>query len=515
MREAGAVLKERGKQMIFLTATLAPASEAEFFKIMRMDRVPPIRGPTTRANIQYSVFEHAAEVEQHKAVGQLIQQKLEEYPAPAKIIIYSNSIDTIKELGARLGYPMYYADVGSEKEKAQIQQRWENGTERVAICSNAFGLGIDQPDVRFVGHVGPIFDMENYGQESGRAGRDGQPSEAVIIDGAGTQQALQQQQERRRREPTRSRAIITEADRAQAKRLKVEQFISGASCRRVHLDHELDGRTDRVRCEAGEVRCDVCVEDEQEAAHMAALQRAYMAEQERKARREQDRMLDSGIEVPSSAQATDVPSSPPAHAPTECSPSPVGSRHTVVSSDASSAMDSSPRLRSFGSEVTGSRPQDVTAPDNSPSQSSIASTVSFDQGFLTAVSMADRFEFQSQQRQHAASQAHTRAQVRAESQDVYDLERRLEWWVGRCPVCVVEGEPDSRHPISECQQEKAEGIQQEWIGLATGMRPGEGKAGKFVPFSCCFTCHAPQAICQRWVGHEGGQGRWRKTDKQR
>jgi superfamily II DNA helicase RecQ len=44
--------------------------------------------------------------------------------------------------------------------------------------------------VRLVAHVGPIFDMENYGQESGRAGRDREPSEAVIIVGAGTQQAL-------------------------------------------------------------------------------------------------------------------------------------------------------------------------------------------------------------------------------------------------------------------------------------------------------------------------------------
>jgi superfamily II DNA/RNA helicase len=102
---------------------------------------------------------------------------LEQYPAPAKVIIYSSSIETIKALGERLGYPMYFADVGSEKQKAYIQQQWENASQRVMICSNAFGLGIDQPDVRVVGHVGPIHDIENYGQESGRAGRDGQASE--------------------------------------------------------------------------------------------------------------------------------------------------------------------------------------------------------------------------------------------------------------------------------------------------------------------------------------------------
>ncbi|KFZ22776.1 hypothetical protein V502_02745, partial [Pseudogymnoascus sp. VKM F-4520 (FW-2644)] len=217
MREAGAVLKERGKQMIFLTAT---------------------------PGIRYSVFEYEAEMEQSDAVGRLIRQKLQEYPSPAKIIIYSSSIHTIKELGKQLGYPMYYAEVGSEKEKAQIQQRWENGSKQVVICSNAFGLGIDKPDVQFVGHVGPIYNMENYGQESGRAGRDGKPSEAAIIVRAGTQEALQQQDERRRREPTQNRAVITDADRAQVKRLKVAQFIGGMSCQRIHLDYKLDDWSD-------------------------------------------------------------------------------------------------------------------------------------------------------------------------------------------------------------------------------------------------------------------------------
>ncbi|KFZ17161.1 hypothetical protein V501_01877, partial [Pseudogymnoascus sp. VKM F-4519 (FW-2642)] len=71
--ERSAVLKERGKQMIFLTATLAPAREAEFFEIMRMERVPPIRGVTTRPGIRYSVFEYEAEMEQSNAVGRLIR----------------------------------------------------------------------------------------------------------------------------------------------------------------------------------------------------------------------------------------------------------------------------------------------------------------------------------------------------------------------------------------------------------------------------------------------------------
>src|SRR6201995_3756726 len=422
MREAGAILGARGKQMIFLTATLAPASEAEFFDIMRIDPVRPIRGVTTRPNLRYSVVEYEAGMEQSEAVNRLISQKLQEHPSPAKIIIYSNSIRTIQELGEQLGYPMYYADVGSEKEKAQIQQRWENGTERVAICSTAFGLGIDQPDVRVVCHVGPIYDMENYGQESGRAGRDGNPSEAVIMVGAGTQQGLQRQEDRRRREPTRWQAIITKEDQAKVKRIEVDRFISGISCRRIHLDHILDGRTDRVRCEEGEVKCDVCEEDEREMAHAAALQEAYMAEQQREAHHEQDRMLDSGIEGASSVPGVNTASSAGEEGDVRS-----GVRASIEHrSSPVSSMDT-PVGRSGASEELIRRAAEASMPiDGSPGRSSSVSVVSLDEGFSTRImaadiSAAERFEFQSQQRQHQAGQAYTRAQIQGESQDVFDM----------------------------------------------------------------------------------------------
>jgi superfamily II DNA helicase RecQ len=516
MREAGAILGGRGKQMIFLTATLAPASEPEFFDIMRIDPVRPIRGVTTRPNIRYSVVEYERGIEQSEAVSRLISQKLQEYPSPAKMIIYSNSIRTIEELGEQLGYPMYYADVGSEKEKAQIQQRWENATERVAICSNAFGLGIDQPDVRVVCHVGPIYDMENYGQESGRAGRDGNPSEAVIIVGAGTQERLQEQEARRRREPMRWQAIITKEDRARVKRLEVDRFISGISCRRVHLDHVLDGRTDRVRCEEGEEKCDVCQKDDWVTAHTEALQGAFMAEQDRQARHEPEQILDSGIHMSSSNPVSGSMPARPTH-PTgiqstinstiEHTPNPAGSINIPVASSRPGLVQSSEEL--------GSSPPEAMIPiDGSPSRSSSASVISFDAGFSTKISTTDRFEFHSQQRQHEASQAYTRAQIQSESQDAYNLQRQLERWVGQCPLCVIRGGGrESSHSISECQQEGADKYREDWFDMAQGMRPSKGKPGKFAPYSCCFKCYAPQAICQAWEGREGQSGKWKSTGK--
>jgi superfamily II DNA helicase RecQ len=125
----------------------------------------------------------------------------------------------------------------------------------VIIASNAFGLGIDEPNVRVVVHVGPIHQLENYGQESGQGGRDGKWSEAIILVEVGRQEALQRQQAQSRRQPICRGIRVVDK---QLEREKVNQFISGERCRRICLDQEMDGRIDRVRCEDGEERCDVC-----------------------------------------------------------------------------------------------------------------------------------------------------------------------------------------------------------------------------------------------------------------
>jgi len=125
MRKAGGLMMDRGVQMIYLTATLSPADEAEFIEIVKV-QIPDdckFRGCTSRPNIAYSVIEY--DVEETEAVCQLVAEKLEQYPAPAKIIVYSSSIETIKELGSKeaLNCHTYYADVGSTEEKDQTQQR--------------------------------------------------------------------------------------------------------------------------------------------------------------------------------------------------------------------------------------------------------------------------------------------------------------------------------------------------------------------------------------------------------
>ena len=76
---------------------------------------------------------------------------------------------------------------------------------------------------------------------------------------------------------------------------------------------------------------------------------------------------------------------------------------------------------------------------------------------------------------------------------------------GQCPLCFVSGHKDSRHSINDCVESGSNDIRKGWQEMKTLM----GERHWFELYSCCFDCHVPQAICQKWV-QKKEQGRWER-----
>jgi ATP-dependent DNA helicase RecQ len=231
-----------GVPTIALTATADPQTRGDILARLGLQQARCFVAGFDRPNIRYAV------IEKHKPFSQL-SAFLDGQRQNAGII-YALSRKRVEELAGRLAAAgwkaaAYHAGMG-DADRERVQEAFLRDDLQIVVATVAFGMGIDKSNVRFVVHYDLPKNIESYYQETGRAGRDGLPAEALLLFGYG--------------DIAISRGLIEKGGNPEQKRIELHKlqamvgFAEAQSCRRRVL---LGYFGERLGADCG--NCDVCL----------------------------------------------------------------------------------------------------------------------------------------------------------------------------------------------------------------------------------------------------------------
>ncbi len=241
--------------MVALTATATPVVMKEIESRLALRDALIVRTGFDRPNLSFAVRAIRTEA----ARSDVVLEELEQaglrgrgaHGGRGRAIIYCSTrkvtervAKALKSAGLKVGH--YHAG-RTKLARERAQTAFEAGRTRVLVATNAFGMGIDLPDIRLIVHFQTPGSVEAYYQEAGRAGRDGDPARCLLFFGRADLAT-----QRRLSERSATSAVLDQ--RRHDALAEIERYATRMGCRHQALVSHFTGQDDEPEC----CRCDFC-----------------------------------------------------------------------------------------------------------------------------------------------------------------------------------------------------------------------------------------------------------------